>query len=74
MEPVFEPQCAAVYFTHTIKDRLPKQLTAGDILLIADIGGGTGDFVSYQFLGDSDDGARVALQPVGEATGIKRLV
>ena len=69
VELFYEPQCAAAFFTHNIKDRQPKQLTVGDVLLIADIGGGTGDFVSYEFKSDCDSGAKVGLKMVGTAEG-----
>lgn len=69
VELVYEPQCAAAYYTHNIKDRLPRQLEVGDVLLIADVGGGTGDFVSYEYRHDSAMGAKVGLKMVGQARG-----
>lgn len=69
IELVYEPQCAAAFYTHNVKDRLPKQMNVGDVLLIADIGGGTGDFVSYEYRHDSDAGAKVGLRMVGNAHG-----
>ena len=66
---MYEPQCAAAYFTHQIKDRLPQQASEGDVILIADIGGGTGDFVSYEFCQDAVAGAKVGLKLVGTAEG-----
>lgn len=70
VELVYEPQCAAAYYTHKIKDSLPRQLKVGDVLMIADVGGGTGDFVSYEFRTDSDAGSQVRLRSIGVATGI----
>ena len=69
VELVYEPQCAAAYYTYYIKDEIPKDLTAGDVILVADIGGGTGDFVSYECAQDSSAGAKVGLRVVGNARG-----
>ena len=69
VELVYEPQCAAAYYLYNIKDGNPKQLVVGDVMLIADIGGGTGDFVSYELKSDCDDGAKVGLVSTGEAEG-----
>ncbi|KAI7464721.1 hypothetical protein KC357_g7851 [Hortaea werneckii] len=40
-----------------------------DVLIIADIGGGTGDFVSYEFGGSGDNGAKMPLSIVGNPEG-----
>jgi len=69
VELVYEPQCAAAYYTHAVKDRWPRQLAMHDVIMIADIGGGTGDFVSYECRNNLEDGAKVGLQLVGEAEG-----
>lgn len=61
VELVYEPQCAAAYYTHKVQGHLPKQIAVGDILLIADVGGGTGDFVSYEACEDSAQGASIGL-------------
>ena len=62
VELVFEPQCAAAYFTHNIGQILPEQLLPGQILSIADVGGGTGDFVSYKVMTECSSGASVGLK------------
>lgn len=70
VELVYEPQCAAAYYTHKMKDQpLRSQHQIGDVLLVADIGGGTGDFVSYVFRSDLANGAEVALEMIGAADG-----
>lgn len=61
VELVYEPENAAAFYTYHVREELPKQFLAGDILLVADIGGGTGDFVSYEIRQDSDNGASVGL-------------
>lgn len=68
VEIVHEPQCAAAYFIHHIKGG-PNQLQAGDVLMIPDIGGETGDFVSYKITDDIDNGAGIGLETVGTAEG-----
>ncbi|KAK4575250.1 hypothetical protein LTR86_001102 [Recurvomyces mirabilis] len=69
VELVYEPQCAAAFYTYTVKDKMPRQMKAGDVLLVADIGGGTGDFVSYRLESGSDDGAAVQLCVAKDAKG-----
>ena len=69
VELVYEPQCAAAYYLHNVEDSMPKQLVVGDELLIADIGGGTGDFVSYRLKSDCEDGAKVGLKIAKDAKG-----
>ena len=69
VELVYEPQCAAASFLYDIRDRIPRQLNRGDVLLVIDIGGGTGDSVSYEFTQDSGGGAKVGLRMIGHAQG-----
>ena len=59
VELVYEPHCAAAYFAHKVRDRVNMQLKTGDVVIVADIGGGTGDFVSYKLKTDSNLGAKV---------------
>lgn len=66
VELVYEPQCAAAFFTHAVQ---PRNLAVHNVILIADIGGGTGDFVSYECRSNLGDGAKVGLQLIGEAEG-----
>ncbi|KAI6862239.1 hypothetical protein KC343_g6540 [Hortaea werneckii] len=68
VELVYEPHCAAAYYANNIMNT-PSQLSKGDVLIIADIGGGTGDFVSYEFGGHGDDGAKMPLSIVGNPEG-----
>ncbi|GAB1740506.1 hypothetical protein NU219Hw_g5609t1 [Hortaea werneckii] len=68
VELVYEPHCAAAYYANNIMNT-PRQLSRGDVLIIADIGGGTGDFVSYEFGGPGDDGAKMPLSIVGNPEG-----
>ncbi|TKA71486.1 hypothetical protein B0A55_06946 [Friedmanniomyces simplex] len=69
VELVYEPQCAAGYYVCINKHKLPQYLDQDDIALVADVGGGTGDFVSYSFESSSSDGAKVRLQIVGKPEG-----
>ncbi|KAK4958369.1 hypothetical protein LTR10_004795 [Elasticomyces elasticus] len=69
VELVYEPQSAAGYFAGNVKHRVPKYLGPGDGLLVADIGGGTGDFVSLGFESSSADGAKVRFTTVGTPEG-----
>ncbi|KAI7495508.1 hypothetical protein KC367_g7271 [Hortaea werneckii] len=68
VELVYEPHCAAAYYANNIMNT-PSQLSKGDVLIIADIGGGTGDFVSYEFGGSGDNGAKMPLSIVGNPEG-----
>lgn len=68
VELVYEPHCAAAYYANNIMNT-PSQLSKGDVLIIADIGGGTGDFVSYEFGGSGNDGAKMPLSIVGNPEG-----
>ncbi|KAK5731970.1 hypothetical protein LTR17_010922 [Elasticomyces elasticus] len=54
VELVYEPQSAAGYFTGRIRHELPRTVDVGDVLLVADLGGGTGDFVSLKYVSTSD--------------------
>ena len=66
---VYEPQCAAAFYAYRVKKSMPTRLAVGDVLLVADIGGGTGDFVSYQLVSDTSSGANIRLKFVGTAEG-----
>ena len=68
VELVYEPHCAAAYYANNIMNT-PSRLSKGDVLIIADIGGGTGDFVSYEFGGSGDNGAKMPLSIVGNPEG-----
>ncbi|KAK3115702.1 hypothetical protein LTR53_004666 [Teratosphaeriaceae sp. CCFEE 6253] len=69
VELVPEPQCAAAYFTSHIRHKLPALLTKGDVLIVADVGRGTGDFVSVAYQSVLDDGAKALLRTVCEPKG-----
>ena len=68
VELVFEPQAAAGYYLYFLKNNM-DQLTPGDVLLMADIGGGTGDFNSYEFTTGKVAGAEARLKLVGDPKG-----
>ena len=69
VELVYEPQCAVAYYTYKIMERTPSQLEVGSVITVPDIGGGTGDFVSYRITTHGQTGAGVGLEMVGKATG-----
>ena len=66
---VLEPQCAAAYFTSVMMTRTSQVLKEDDVLLVADIGGGTGDFVSLKYEDTLSAGAKVRLDTVREPEG-----
>lgn len=70
VELVYEPHCAAAFYAKNVM-HTPNQLSKGDILIVADIGGGTADLVSYEFGGPGKDGAAMPLSlaanPKGES-------
>ncbi|KXT06794.1 hypothetical protein AC578_7118 [Pseudocercospora eumusae] len=69
VELVYEPQCAAAFYTEGIQNESPPGLPAGSLIHVNDIGNGTGDFVTYKVVADSSEGAEIQLQLVGTATG-----
>lgn len=69
VELVYEPQCAAAYYTYNLKFLKHSPMEVGEVLIVADIGGGTGDFVSYEIRSDGEDGAKVQLRDTGKAEG-----
>lgn len=69
VELVYEPQCAVAFYTYKIRSNKSAEIKTGQIVLVADIGGGTGDFASYELTSDSSTGASVGLALVGVAKG-----
>lgn len=70
VELVYEPHCAMGAFGHMLQRRsLPSVLQNGDIIHVADAGGGTADFVSYQIDVSDGEGAHMLLKVVKEPTG-----
>ncbi|KAK5729500.1 hypothetical protein LTR17_011920 [Elasticomyces elasticus] len=65
---VYKPQCAAGFFTENVK-HLSRGIVVGDVAIVADIGGGTGDFVSLEYKSSRGDGAQVQLEVVGVPQG-----
>lgn len=61
VELVFEPHCAMGCFGALVQLRLPDVLQAGDIVHVADAGGGTADFVSYRVDVSNGYGANMVL-------------
>lgn len=66
-----EPQCALAYIISWWADEqqahLRPLLTPGDLILVADIGAGTGDFVLYRLKDDLS--AKSRLDAIQQATG-----
>lgn len=69
VELVREPECAAAFYTHMIKDQLATGHEIGNELIICDIGGGTGDFLRVRYDSEYTDGAKVRLKNTGDAAG-----
>ena len=65
---VYEAESATGYLMAFLQAHQPNALKPGDIILIADIGGGTGDYASYLVVEGSDEGAGVTLKSVGPLT------
>lgn len=59
---VYEPQCAAAFIARTIQydTQIPRP-RIGDVFLVCDPGGGTGDFISYRVLGRGTSESDVSL-------------
>lgn len=60
---VYEPQCAAALVAHrSLRDHSrARQPELGDVFLVVDPGGGTGDFNSYEVTGGVTAGAQVSI-------------
>lgn len=76
-EFVYESQAAAAFSLEHLKHYLQENqiglqehdIFEDDEMMVADLGGGTGDFASYKFGSDTDAGAEVALYSVGQPEG-----
>lgn len=75
VELVYEPQAAAAFtldglntYIKRFTAGLPYALVPGDVVQVADLGGGTGDFVSYA-IDKVEAGAEVELRLVGKPSG-----
>lgn len=65
----YEPVCAIGCFGHIVEYRIQGVLQQGDVIHVADVGGGTGDFVSVEVDMTSNDGAKLALKMAGKPKG-----
>ncbi|KAK3628242.1 hypothetical protein LTR56_018756 [Elasticomyces elasticus] len=68
VELIPEPQCALGYYMGNMAHR-PKSFDIGDETIVADLGGGTGDFASYAYASAGSEGAKIRLRTVGTAEG-----
>ena len=66
----YEPQCALAYLLHTFSETMTSSalsLKKGQQVLVCDLGGGTGDFVTYSLLDDLTIDSR--LEAIGLSSG-----
>lgn len=70
---LYEPQCAAAYLLDDIIKRptLTASMRVGSVILVADPGGGTGDFVAYEIVAGAGH-LKFDLQQIGTARGMHR--
>ncbi|KAK4901784.1 hypothetical protein LTR27_001556 [Elasticomyces elasticus] len=68
VEVILEPHSVVGYFANSMKHVMHK-LKVGDLMLLADIGGGTGDFTTVELEGPLSDGAIVKLRGVAASNG-----
>ena len=64
---VYEPECAAVCAVFKQVEQLRQAdciLSKNDMMLVADLGAGTADFVCYQVMSDLKDPGRIQLKTV----------
>ncbi|KAK5171043.1 uncharacterized protein LTR77_004187 [Saxophila tyrrhenica] len=73
VDTVHESRCATAFYTHGLRSLASASFQIGDIVLVADIGGGTGDFVTFRLGDDPEDGAQVKLFQVGTPDGKSTL-
>lgn len=69
VELVYEPQCAVGQYAWLVHRGAQSVLKAGEAVIVADVGGGTGDFVSYTAKTDSNDGPGIKLELAGKPEG-----
>ncbi|KAK4901816.1 hypothetical protein LTR27_001588 [Elasticomyces elasticus] len=69
IELVYEPHSAAGYFLATMKNIRPAYLAPDDQIIVADVGGGTGDFLALAFEGPARNDERQKLKIVGNPEG-----
>lgn len=65
-----EPRCALAYLIDKIsrkKFSIDRTLVRGNLILVADLGSGTGDFVLYKLLENLSSSSR--LKPIGQGSG-----
>lgn len=75
MELVFEPQCAAASFANNVQRKYPLlHMQVGDELVILDLGGGTGDTVSYRLRSSTGRGANVDLEVARQPKGNYKFI
>ncbi|KAK4496568.1 hypothetical protein PRZ48_012548 [Zasmidium cellare] len=67
---LFEPQCAAAFILDDVIKRksLSEDMKEGSVILVADPGGGTGDFVAYLII-KGKGGLGLDLRKIGNARG-----
>lgn len=59
---VYEPHCAVGYFATLLAEGKQVVFKAGDIILVADMGGGTSDLSAFRVKSGSDQGAALVLE------------
>ena len=69
MSLVWEPHSAAAHFSSGMRHG-PRCLNAGDVLLMADVGGGTRDFGLLKIVSTTRDGGKVRFETEGVPTGM----
>lgn len=74
VDVVYEAQSAVGYYVAFLQKCRPGALLPGDVVLVADLGGGTGDFGLYQLKEGSDAGATVTLECLGKLKGKDSIV
>lgn len=67
---LFEPQCAAAYLLDDVVESrsLTGSMRLGSVTIVADPGGGTGDFVTFEITKGEGD-SKYGLKQVGAARG-----
>jgi len=66
VELVHEARCAATFYADAIARAKSSQSRNGDIFIVADVGGGTGDFAIFRI--GNEAGAQAELRQIGRAT------
>lgn len=69
VELVYESECATAFFANQVNSTIGSWLKTGDVIVTADLGGGTADFAAFEITDEPEMGAKTRLRQVRSAEG-----